>query len=66
LGGHVEKIPGSDIAKTIASYAKEKQIQLLVIGRSVPGKFSFLGKSIVDKLMVEIEQEKIDIQIVSP
>lgn len=65
LGGHVEKIPGSEVAKTIASFAKEKQIQLLVIGRSVAGKFSFLGKSIVDKLMTEIEDEKIDIQIVS-
>jgi two-component system sensor histidine kinase KdpD len=66
LGAHVDKLVGSDIAETVAQYARGKQIQLLVIGKPTPKRFQKLfGQSIVDKLMEKLEEDEIDIQVIS-
>lgn len=66
LGGHIEKLKSSNVAASIISYAREKNIQLVLVGRP---ESSFLqriySRSIVDKLLAEIGSEKIDVQIIS-
>lgn len=66
LGGHVEKLKSSNIAEPIISYAREKNIQLILVGRP---KSNFLkrtfSRSIIDKFLSEIGDEKIDLQIIS-
>ncbi|MEP7234065.1 MAG: universal stress protein [Ignavibacteriota bacterium] len=66
LGAHVDKLKGVNIAKVIAEYARDKNIQLLIVGKPAPKRFSnFFGGSILDKLIEELEDDEIDIQIVS-
>lgn len=66
LGGHVEKVIGSDVVEEIRKYAREKQIQLLVVGKPEKSGFmNMLKKSVPARLITAIEDDKIDIQIVS-
>jgi len=65
LGAQVEKVAGIDIVGEIVKFAKEKNIQSLVLGRPHHKKSTFFKKSIVDQLISATENEKIDIQIVS-
>ena len=66
LGGHIEKLKSSNVAASIISYAREKNIQLVLVGRP---ESNFLKRtfssSIVDQLLSEIGNEKIDLQIIS-
>ncbi|MBS1902224.1 MAG: sensor protein KdpD [Bacteroidetes bacterium] len=66
LGAHVDTLKGSNVGKVIAAFAREKNIQLLIVGKSAPKRFPRLfGTSIVDALMEELEDDEIDIQVVS-
>ncbi|HET9135661.1 MAG TPA: sensor protein KdpD, partial [Candidatus Kapabacteria bacterium] len=66
LGAHVDTIKNPDAVKAIGEYARQKNIQLLVVGKPAPKRFpKLLGSTIVDKLIDELEQDEIDIQIVS-
>jgi len=66
LGGHIEKLKSSNVAASIISYAREKNIQLVLVGRP---ESNFLKRtfssSIVDQLLSEIGNERIDLQIIS-
>jgi two-component system sensor histidine kinase KdpD len=66
LGGHVEKVTGNDIVEEIRKYTKEKQIQLIIVGKPErTGFIAALKKSVPARLITAIEDDKIDIQIVS-
>ncbi len=66
LGAHVATLKGDEVAKTLAAFAREKQIQLLIVGKPEPRKWrKFFTTSVIDKLIHELEEDEIDIQIVS-
>ncbi len=65
LGAQVEKISGNDVVAEIVRFAKERDIQSLVLGRPHHKKSTLFTKSIVDKLISATEGVSIDIQIIS-
>lgn len=65
LGAEVVKITGEDVAKTIVSFAREKEVGLIVIGRPRISFFSRFRQNLFKDLLKHTEESDLDILIVA-
>lgn len=65
LGAEVVKLTGEDVASTIVSFAKEKEVGLIVIGRPRISFFGRLRSNLFKELLKHTEESDLDIFIVA-
>lgn len=65
LGAEVVKLTGEDVAGTIVSFAKEKEVGLIVIGRPRLSFFSRFRSNLFKDLLKRTEESNLDILIVA-